>query len=596
VSSAFGLYCPPERRFALSLSGRTDDTPIYRRVAPAVDKLPAFLRERLIQEFDRRLPLEWMGESTENAADWFKAITARLIRRKLSTAFDTEEIRLRAQKMAILSRREKIYPLIKRVASFQQLPMPLGNRDSTEKSLAARCFEPRVWRRIIDVAETREAENCLRELGFINRRENLYCSDLARRWWAGKQRAQVDYLKSHAVESDMGEQLSLFDVQQKSVSNPVLRRAELMTRMRGFEDIAKAMGHKAGFWTLTCPSRYHSVNADGTANPNYDGSSVRDAQIWLSKMWARSRSELKKRAVLIYGFRVAEPHHDGTPHWHMVLFTVAHSYRRLRFVLRKHWLSDSGTESGAAHHRIKSKAIDDAKGSATGYISKYIAKNIDGYEVGEDFEADQTPGSVGPEETAGTARAVQEAGKAAKNTDASNTAQRVRAWASLHGIRQFQQIGGPTVTLYRELRRLGRNSRRQPDAAFNVDVAPIERARVPADAGNWAGYVTACGGIEAGRRGPLSLWKECAVEENGYGDQRPARNAYGEECAAQIVGIASMVGRLKTRDKAWRIIRIFPDSALGPVSITVPGAVSLSDPHGWTNPNETSMYGPKFIH
>src|SRR5271170_1725456 len=160
-----------------------------------------------------------------------------------------------------------------------------------------------------------------------------------------------------------------------------------MTRMKGFEDIAKELGHVAEFVTLTTPSKFHSMLSDGTANPKYGGYSPREAQAWLAKMWARSRAKFKRKSILVYGFRIAEPHHDGTPHWHMVLFTLAHLVGDVRAVLTEHWLSDDGAERGAASHRIEFQTIDPTKGSATGYISKYVAKNIDGHEVGEDYEA-----------------------------------------------------------------------------------------------------------------------------------------------------------------------------------------------------------------
>jgi hypothetical protein len=117
-------------------------------------------------------------------------------------------------------------------------------------------------------------------------------------------------------------------------------------------------------------------------------------------------------------------------------------------------------------------------------------------------------------------------------------------------------------------------------------VAPLERARLCADAGDWGGFITCVGGIEAGRKGALSLWKEVTGECNGYSELK----------GPQIVGVAAPCDRVATRTESWRIVKVgsflevFSD--LGPVTIIVRGAPTASEPRGWTNPHESSMYGP----
>lgn len=186
--------------------------------------------------------------------------------------------------------------------------------------------------------------------------------------------------------NELGEEFNLQELIDKSLANPTNRRYEFMARVRGTEEISKTLGHQAVFYTITCPSRMHSrLSISGDANPKFDSTNPRQAQKYLTTIWSRMRAQLARDGIDYYGFRVVEPHHDGTPHWHLLLFMAKESVSNVTYVLRDHAMREDGDEKGAEQHRFTEEIIDPKKGSATGYIAKYISKNIDDYGVDDDL-------------------------------------------------------------------------------------------------------------------------------------------------------------------------------------------------------------------
>ncbi|MGN4960518.1 replication endonuclease [Aeromonas veronii] len=272
----------------------------------------------------------------------------------------------------------------------------------------------------------------------------------------------------------------LVDAIDASVSNPEVQRAELMTRLKGFETIAKQERHAALFLTITCPSRFHPTSG-GKTNPNWIAAgrpTVKDGQDYLNGVWRnigrrcadKGTEKAPREPISVYGFRFAEPHADGTPHWHCIIFVPYNRANEYRSICRKECFKDSPNEAGASKHRFTCKPLSLKRGSAVGYCSKYIAKNVDGFAVGEDFET---------------------------GTSALTTVQRVLAWKSANNIRQFQQVGGPTVTAWRELRRMANQDYDMPgfETLTQGDWLLLDACRRAADEGNWDAFCVAMGGI-----------------------------------------------------------------------------------------------------
>jgi hypothetical protein len=373
--------------------------------------------------------------------------------------------------------------------------------------------DPLWWRRKLRAVHAKQVEGAAIGLGYVNRAADPYISNESVMRRAQQNERNAASLEATIATNEDGQEYTLAELAATGPANKAIRRAELMTRIAGFERIADALGHVGVFFTITCPSRMHkwATRKGGGVieNPKYDGTLPNDAQKHLAKVWARIRAALARRGIHQYGFRIAEPNHDGTPHWHCLVFLSPHyrgdrgrcAVRRLFCLVRRYALGQGTdrTERGAKAHRCDFKPIDKGRGSAAGYIAKYVSKNIDGYRLDKDL--------IG--------------------NDAVETSHRVEAWASTWRIRQFQQIGGPPVGVWRELRRVESVPANAPDhlkeahEAVNktkaLDGLSDSQQQVIKGA-QWDVYVKAQGGPMCGRRYAIRVEKADTGKVGKYGE------------------------------------------------------------------------------
>jgi hypothetical protein len=357
----------------------------------------------------------------------------------------------------------------------------------TEQEQITRALDKAWWRRHLRVEWKRRFEHTSIQLGLTYVRTDPYVSRETAIMQAAQNQANQELLEKRTATNEHGQSFTVAELAAKGTGNKTIRRGELMTRIRGFEECADTLRHVGMFWTITCPSKFHSV---GGTNPKYDGSTPRDAQSYLVGVWARIRAALHRRGIRPYGFRIAEPHSDGCPHWHLLLFVEREHVEAMEATVRAHALEEDGDEAGAQANRVKLVRIEAGKGTAAGYIAKYVSKNIDGHGVGDHktFENGSTyvlqPDVFGDLELTPSAR--------------------VTYWSQVWGIRQFQQIGGAPIGVWRELRRIKAETvQGAPEAlkAAHAAVQKIESTEAAvAKQASFAEYLWAQGGPTVERR------------------------------------------------------------------------------------------------
>lgn len=243
------------------------------------------------------------------------------------------------------------------------------------------------------------------------------------------------------------------------------------------------------------------------------------------------RTAFKDNSLSVYGMRVVEPHHDGTPHWHMMLFCERKQRQQIIDIMRRYALKEDGDERGAAKNRFEAKHLN--KGGAASYIAKYIAKNIDGYALDGQIDHDT--------------------GKPLRDMTAA-----VTSWASTWRIPQFKAIGIPSMGAYRECRAA---CLRHISLTETFDER-VEAVRAAASAENFAPtYMAGQGGANIPRDvQTVRVARKVADEPNAY-----------DEEVQKVVGIFAPhlgAGHIhETRTTEWRIVRKAVDLDVDPLTL-----------------------------
>ncbi|MBT1752869.1 replication endonuclease [Enterobacter hormaechei subsp. xiangfangensis] len=437
-----------------------------------------------------------------------------------------EQIRQSWEKVAAEAMRLDVIP-----PAFEQLRRKKRRRKPVPYDLIpgslARMLCADWWYRKLWQMRCEWREEQLRAVCLVNKKASPYVSYEAVIHKREQRRKSLEFFQSHELVNTDGDTLDMEDVVNASSSNPAHRRNEMMACVKGLELIAEMRGDCAVFYTITCPSRFHATLNNGRPNPKWTSETVRQSSDYLVDTFAAFRKAMHKAGLRWYGVRVAEPHHDGTVHWHLLCFMRKKDRRTLTALLRKFAIREDRDELGNnTGPRFKSELINPRKGTPTSYIAKYISKNIDGRGLAKEIS--------------------KETGKSLRDS-----AEHVSAWASLHRVQQFRFFGIPGRQAYRELRLLaGQAARAQCDkkaGAPMLENARLDAVLAAADAGCFATYIMKQGGVLVPRKHHLIRTAYEFNDEPGtYGDH-----------GIRIYGIWSPIveGRICTHAMKWKMVR-----------------------------------------
>lgn len=393
-------------------------------------------------------------------------------------------------------------------------------------------WQRKLWRYRCEWREEQLRAACL-----VRKQDSAFVSADALIHHREQRRRMREFLKAYELVNEDGFSIDMETVYYAGSSNPKHRRVEMMITVKGMQDIAETRGDNAFWFTITCPSKYHAtLQGSGAPNPKWTARTVRDSSDYLVNLFAGVRKKLNRKGLRWYGVRVAEPNHDGTVHWHVMVFCRPDDQEAITGILREFAIREDRAELGNnITPRFKVEQITKEKGSPLSYIAAYIGKNIDGSKLTK------------PDPKTGEPPIDHESGKSIVDT-----VEHAIAWASLHRVRQFQFFGIPSRQTYRELRRLagqfdrqgkdGKKQQRLTDKAMD-DVMSA------ADAGCIATYILKQGGI-------LRPRKEHIVRTAYSEADKP--NDYGEH-GTQIYGVWSPhlgeASRICTHPDNWLRVR-----------------------------------------
>lgn len=411
----------------------------------------------------------------------------------------------------------------------------LVSRVDNIPAILNRFKDPTTWKRKIGALCRSEIQALTRELRQTHKFFSPYSSRVSIKRHQNRMANTLETLSRTQLENELGQSFSLAHIASKNPSNPYIRFVEFVTVAKGYASVAEEIGYEMLFISQTAPSCMHAMQLlykhqgnkkqpiKAIPNPNFDGSTPKQVNQYLAHLYELITAKLARKKIHKFGFRVVEPHHDGTPHWHIALFIHPQDIESVKEIFTQYALKDYPNEKGAKKNRIDFKVLQSE--AAIGYLVKYISKSTTG---------------IGLNNTQSTGHEKEWHG-----TNSIKSALSIEAWARDCGIRQFQIIGVHSVQVYREFRRL--DEQEDPH---------LEAIREAAKGGDWAQFVNLMGGPFISRKDMetrLAYGARQRLNRETGEIETVSTSKYGDEAKDTVIGVIHAGITILSRIHFWDV-------------------------------------------
>ena len=205
--------------------------------------------------------------------------------------------------------------------------------------------------------------------GTVGHKDAPYVDTYSHQRWKEREEANARYAEGQVLVTEDGRAIPMTSVLKKKKS---ASSAQFYVMCKAMDEHAARQGWAGVYVTVTLPTEFHPNPRGNKAGYN-PGNSPKRADQELQHRLARMRARMARKDMPTFGIRVFEPHRDGCPHAHLMLYMPEGDIERLDAMLLD--LFPEATPG----QRVASRCvrIDTEMSAAPSYLVKHLVSDED---------------------------------------------------------------------------------------------------------------------------------------------------------------------------------------------------------------------------